>query len=50
MMIANAQACQTPRATIAVHAQFSFVRMLSANSGMPDRIFGSELEKKNWNT
>ena len=35
---------------MAVQAQVSFVRMLSANSGMPDRIFGSEFEKKNWNT
>ena len=49
-MIANAHACHTARATIAVHAQVSLVRMLSANSGMPERIFGSEFEKKNWNT
>ncbi len=48
-MIAKAQACQTARATIAVHAQVSLVRMLSANSGMPDedlrqRVREEELE------
>ncbi len=49
-MIANAHACQTASATIAVQAHVSLVRMLSANSGMPERIFGREFEKKNWNT
>ena len=49
-MIANAQDCQTASATIAVHAQSGLVRMLSRKSGMPDRIFGSEFENRNWNT
>ncbi len=45
-MIEKAHACQTPRATIAVHAQLSFVRMLSANSGMPDEDLGQRVREE----